>query len=287
MHRPVVDEPIGQRRHVWDVLTDVAERAGFKDDWFTQYNTTYDITDPEFMYKPGDNLDWNGLGDRIYRWVFGKEKGLDYFMEHGYVTWPKPIKDTYWRWELNVRVPVYMEYLINIGQEMKEIGDKVGISLDWEQFTPLPDYFKTVTLKEMDEEYNLIAFSYRDVLHTNSQTTQNPWLDEVSELTPYTYTITMNAGAASERQLKDGDTIWLETPHGRKEKGVLKVMEGQHPLTVGICGQAGLIARGRPVAKGKGVNFCKLLPTDLNHYDPIGLNIETSVTVKVYKAERL
>lgn len=86
--------------------------------------------------------------------------------------------------------------------------------------------------------------------------------------------------------LKDGDVTWLETRQGRKEKGVLKTVEGQHPKTVTIAGQARLWARGRPVARGKGSNFDRLLESDLKHYDPLILCLETAVPVKVYKAGR-
>ena len=106
----------------------------------------------------------------------------------------------------------------------------------------------------------------------------------MSQLCPYTYTITMNTDVAGERGLKDGDVIWLENRYGVKEKGVLKCMQGQHPRTLGVAGQGGLWADGRPISKGKGSNFCKLLPTYLRHYDPVTGNIETSVALKVYKA---
>ena len=60
-------------------------------------------------------------------------------------------------------------------------------------------------------------------------------------------------------------------------------MEAQSPRVIGISGQGGLWADGRPIAKGKGSNFCKLLPSYLRHYDPITGNIETAVAVKIYK----
>ncbi len=122
-------------------------------------------------------------------------------------------------------------------------------------------------------------------MHTNSATLEIPWLDEVSKLCPYTYTITINTDTARKKGLKDGNVVWLETRYKKKEKGVLKLMEGQHPQTVGIAGQAGLWAKGRPIAKGKGSNFDLLLESDLKHLDPISLSIETATPVKIYKAE--
>ena len=67
--------------------------------------------------------------------------------------------------------------------------------------------------------------------------------------------------------------------------GVVKLLEGQHPQTVGIAATAGHWAKGRPIAKGKGTNFDKLLPFDFEHVDPVCGNIETSVRVKVRRIE--
>ena len=89
-------------------------------------------------------------------------------------------------------------------------------------------------------------------MHTNNTTNQNPYLDEVSQLCPYTYTITISPDVAGKKGLSDGDTVCLENKYGIKEKGVLKYMEGQHPKTLGIAGQGGLWAKGRPIARGKG-----------------------------------
>ena len=97
--------------------------------------------------------------------------------------------------------------------------------------------------------------------------------------------MTINTETAKKKGLKDGDLVWIENRYGVREKSVIKTMEGQHPKTIGIAGQGGLWAKGRPIAKGKGSNFCKLLPTYLKHYDPVTGNIETSVAVKIYKAE--
>ena len=88
---------------------------------------------------------------------------------------------------------------------------------------------------------------------------------------------------AKKKDLKEGDVIWVENRYGKKEKGVVKTMEAQQPLVIGIAGQGGLWAKGRPIAKGKGSNFDKLLESDIKHFDPLTLCIETSVPVKIYK----
>jgi hypothetical protein len=44
-------------------------------------------------------------------------------------------------------------------------------------------------------------------------------------------------------------------------------------------------AKGRPIAKGKGINFNELLPADHKHIDPICGAFEINVMVKAYKPE--
>ena len=102
-------------------------------------------------------------------------------------------------------------------------------------------------------------------------------------MNPYSYTITMNADTAKKKRLEDGDGIWVENVMGRRQKGLLKVIEGQHPQTIAIAACSGHWIDGLPIAKGKGTNFDNLMPIDLDHVDPVSGNIEVSVKVKVYK----
>lgn len=281
MQKPVA-EPLGESRFFMDVTLDILGRIGLRDKYNQMLNGYYDIEDESLKIKPGEKLNWSEIGERVLKWVYGEDAKK--VKEQGYATWHKPIEDVYWRWHLNSRVPVYMGFLIEAKEEVERICKEKDIDLDWEQYTPLPSWFYPISYNELDEEFDLLGFSYRDILHTNNTTYQNPLVHEVSQLCPYTYTITINTDVAAERGLKDGDVIWLENRYGAKEKGVLKCMQGQHPRTLGVAGQGGLWADGRPISKGKGSNFCKLLPTYLRHYDPVTGNIETSVALKVYKA---
>jgi anaerobic selenocysteine-containing dehydrogenase len=96
----------------------------------------------------------------------------------------------------------------------------------------------------------------------------------------------MHSDKAREKGIEDGDTIEIETYQGRKARGIVKLLEGQHPQTVGIAATAGHWAKGQPIAKGKGTNFDTLLPFDFEHMDPVCGNIETAVRVMVKKVTR-
>ncbi len=279
-----VAKPVGESRFFMDIYIDIAHKVGVLDKFNESLNDYYSIEDEELKIKPGEYLHWSEIGDRVMKWVYGKDK--EKIEKKGYATWHKPLEDVYWRWKIPSRCPVYMEFLIHDRRAVESIMEEVdfGLELDTPQYTPLPDWFWPTSYKELDDEFDLIAFSYRDILHTNNTTFQNPLIDEISKRCPYTFTVTMNSGLAKQKGMKDGDIIWIENKYNVREKGVIKTMEAQHPKVIGIAGQGGLWAKGRPIAKGKGSNFCKLLPSYLRHYDPITGNIETSVAVKVYKA---
>ena len=58
------------------------------------------------------------------------------------------------------------------------------LEMDMDQYTPLPTWFWPESHKDLDNEFDLLAFSYRDILHTNNTTFQNPYVDEVSKMCP-------------------------------------------------------------------------------------------------------
>ena len=105
---------------------------------------------------------------------------------------------------------MYYEFLAHDRESVKEIAESLGIHMDWEQYTPLISYFPAVIYGEGGPEHDLIAFSYRDVLHTGSMTAEIPWIDELSETNPYTYNIAMNVETARKKGLHEGDIIWVE-----------------------------------------------------------------------------
>jgi anaerobic selenocysteine-containing dehydrogenase len=282
MQKPVADPP-GEARFFMDAMLEIAKKAGFRDRYYETLNAQYSVEDENLKLKPGEDLTWAQIGDRFLPWIYGKDWRK--IKDQGYATWKKPIEDVYWRWEIPSRVPLYMEFLIRSRDLVRKTCEEKDLNLEWQQYTPIPSWFWPVCHKELDQEYDLLGFSYRDVLHCNTNTYQNPWMDEVSRLCPYTCTITIHPSVARAKGLEDGDLIWMENRYGAREKGRVKVMEGQHPKTLGIAGQGGLFAKGRPIAIGKGSNFCKILPNHLKHYDPVAGNIETAVALKVYKAK--
>ena len=66
-------------------------------------------------------------------------------------------------------------------------------------------------------------------------------------------------------------------------RATVKLTQCIHPQAVGVGGHFGHWAPGMPIARGKGINFNALLPTDLDHIDKISTALDHCVEVRVYK----
>lgn len=281
VQQPVV-EPPAERRNITEVVREIIYRLGLTAgansfyDFFCNFGETTKL-------PPDAKLSQLEMCDTVLRHFFGQEHGWEYFKKHGFIRWPKRVEEAYWRHFIDARHPIYLEYMIPIGQKVKELTEKLNIKVNIAQYTPLISWFPCTIHQPEDPSFDLYCFSYRDILHTGSHTMEQPWLDEASRMNPYTYNITMNTDTARRKGLEDGNIIELESNTGGKVRGRVKLMEGQHPQTMGIAACSGHWIKGMPIAQDKGVNFDTLMACDLAHMDPVSLNIETAARVKVRK----
>ena len=281
--QPVV-APKGKRRSFMEVMEEIIDKMGYRERLNKAINEFVGFDD-EHKLKPDEKYTEEELADRALKCWFGPEHGLEYFKKYGFIRWPKKVEEAYWRYFIDCRVPIYLEFIIDVKDKMQKITDEIGLDLDFTQYSPLISWVPCSIHRVDNQEYDLYCFSYRDALHTGSATMEQPWLDEASRMNPYTYNITMNRETAQKKGLKDGDVIELETITGRKVSGTLKTMEGHHPKTVAIAACSGHWAKGLPIARGKGTNFDDLLEIDIKHSDPVSLNLETAVRVKAKRID--
>ncbi|MBW1774019.1 MAG: molybdopterin-dependent oxidoreductase [Deltaproteobacteria bacterium] len=281
--QPVV-EPLAERRNINDVIKEICHRLGKTPNVNGFYNRFCEF-DEKNQLGPEERLSQKEMCDKVLTHFFGEEHGWEYFKEHGFIRWPKKVEEAYWRHFIDARHPIYLEYMVDIGERVKEITEEAAIKVGLEQYTPLISWFPCSIHRVEDPSYDLLCFSYRDILHTGSHTMEQPWLDEASQMNPYTYNITINTDIGGEKGLRDGDVIEIESTTGGIVRGSVKLMEGQHPQTLGIAACSGHWAKGMPIAKGKGAHFDALMACDLDHVDPVSLNIETAARVRVRKVE--
>jgi len=278
-------EPKGERRRWQRVLFEIIDRLGAREKYFKIINESLHI-EGDYAFKPGDDFSGVALAFRITRKLFGPEHNWEWFKEHGFIRWPKRVEDAYWRYFVNARVPIYLEYLVEVGEKIDAINRETGLDFKLDQYTPLISWSPTSIHRSDESPFDLYCFSYRDILHTGSSTMEQPWLDEASRMNPYTYNITMNRATAEKKGLREGDIIEVESSSHRKVVGRLKPIEGQHPQVLGIAACSGHWAKGQPVARGKGTNFDVLLELDQEHLDPICTTIETCAKTRVRKIRR-
>jgi anaerobic selenocysteine-containing dehydrogenase len=136
-----------------------------------------------------------------------------------------------------------------------------------------------------DSEYDLLGVSYRDSLHTHRFFLENPLVDEMSASNPYTFNIVMNEETAEKKNIQDGDLICVENHWGDKVEGRVKLSRLIHPRALAVVGLGGW-AKGRPIAKGKGVNFNSLLRADYKHMCPVVGSLEIVSRMKAYTVKR-
>jgi molybdopterin-containing oxidoreductase family molybdopterin binding subunit len=282
IRQPVV-KPLFERRHFTEVMREVGRRLGILDVMQAMVNVQYGLTPPHAL-DPQQDYTWEEIGDRVYRAWFGEERGLDWFREHGVITWPKQVEEVYWKPFAKGRAPIYNEWLVRCGEDVQRIADEQSLPIKTDGFVPLPDWWPCKAY-EPQPGYDLQAIYYRVAWHTFSMTYEIPWLDEVSRGEPYSYFICINAATARDKGIADGDLIRLEAVDGASTTGRARLTEGIHPGVVAIANNGGHWARGMPIARGKGVFFNQLQLMDLEHTDLVSLTMDCDVRVRVSKVD--
>lgn len=273
----------GEQRRFTDVLLEVADRMGMRADINAAYNAAMNLQHP-YRLEGDRPYSYEEICDADLKSNFGAERGLDWFKEHGLIKWKKQPQEVYWRPFVDVRVPIYWEFLGSVWEGINAICEPRGMTIPKEYYEPLPNFLPCHSHQCKKEGFDFYAFYYRDVLHTNSFTMENPWLDEAAQLDPYSYTIAVNADSALARGLKDGQMVWVESDTGRRVKGRLRLTQAVHPEGLGIAACAGHWSEGMPIAKGKGVFFNELLEVDFDHVSPINLSLDLCVKVRITSA---
>ena len=283
IRQPVLP-PQGEQRRFQDVLLELADRVGIRAELNAAYNASLGLA-PEYRLQGDRQYSWEEVCDADLKSVFGPEHDLAWFKQHGLIKWPKKPEEVYWRPFVDVRVPVYWEFLVPLAEKIAAITEPRGLNIPREFYQPLPDFLPCSSHTCTTPGFDFSAFYYRDAIHTNSFTMENPWLDEAAQLDPYSYAITINAEAGRKKGLQEGQTIWVENESGRKVKGRVRLTQAMHPEGLGIAACAGHWGDGMPIAKGKGVFFNDLLEIDWQRCSPINLNLDLCVRVKVTPVE--
>ncbi|HLD74474.1 MAG TPA: molybdopterin-dependent oxidoreductase [Bdellovibrionota bacterium] len=140
--------------------------------------------------------------------------------------------------------------------------------------SPLPIYKDREW--QPSSEYPLYLINWKEASQTHSRSQNNKFLAELKQ----TDTLRINTKTALKLGIKNGDTVWVESPHG-KVKGVASLTEAIHPEVVGTQHGWGHWALGE-TAKGRGLHTGFLSATKADSLSGQSLNKE--ICVKITKA---
>lgn len=281
LRQPVIT-PLGEARSWVEVLFSLADKLDLRRDLYALLNATLDLQEP-FAYRAAEKYSWADLADRWFKSWFGPEKGLEWFKEHGtLVTGEKKIEEAYPRPFLTPRLPIYVEYFLTAGEELRKVTDSLGIHWDTSDYQALADWKPCEAFEQRSAEHDLFVINFKLPFHSLSYTTQNGYLKELSEKNPYAYSLLLNAATARQKSIANGDRIRLTTAEGYQAEGSAYLTECIHPEVVGIAGCFGRKSRALH-SFGKGVHFNSLVPQRFERIDALSAALDSCVRVKVEK----
>jgi molybdopterin-containing oxidoreductase family molybdopterin binding subunit len=279
IRQPIV-APMYERRHFAEVMLELGQRLNIGATVNLLTNNLFGLMSPHAL-EPERDYSWEEISDHAYRGWFGEEHDLDWFREHGVMSWPKKVEEVFWKPSSPARAPIYHEWVKRCGEQVERIARDRGMDgVSTKGFLPRPDWYPCQAWKPR-EGYDLQAIYYRVPWHTFSMTYENPWLDEISQGEPYSYFICINTATARAKGIADGEPIEVEGVDGGKITGRARTTEGIHPEVLAVANNGGHWAHGMPFARGKGVFFNQLLPMDLEHTDLVSLSMDCDARVRV------
>jgi anaerobic selenocysteine-containing dehydrogenase len=280
-----VVEPMYQRRDSAQVVIDILTRMGLGPKLNMLYNWLFGL-DEKRAFQPDDKIVWDDFCNRAVLSAFGDGYDWEWFKKNGFISWPKKVEEVYWgAFRKGIRRQIYWEFMLGLKEDVGKISREIGLEeyIDMKQYDPRPMWTPIPAHEVEDASFDLYAFSWGDAMHGNSNTQEQPWIDEVSKMNPFTYYVNINEDTAKAKSMKAGDLVEIESSRGLKVQGMLQIRKGILPHALTVMGVSGHWAKGLPIAKGKGVNFNSLIDFRFEDMDPISGSTEVCVKVKVKK----
>jgi anaerobic selenocysteine-containing dehydrogenase len=292
-----------------EIYTRLAEKLGILYGKGGIYDILNNFVDPR-VYEHGLNmnegykLDINKkhsmeeIYDQSFRgWKHNTEKWtLEDLKKTGYMVKWDPAREHYNYYFFpgnQTRHPFYFTHLKKTGEELRANMERVnfafpGDNMDefFAEYQAIPHWIENSEFKA-PPEYDLWVVNWMTPYFTHDASgcaAGNPWLAEVYTQDPYEGVVCINTATAEAKNLKDGDTVIIESRYGRTE-GQIKTTELMHPQVIGISGSYGLgTLQCNPLMK-RGPHYNSLLPLDHKSVDSISGGQEAAPRVKITKKE--
>jgi len=282
--KPPFESPYDEATDIMDYLLEIAERADFLDDVNSVLNMVLRLKG-ENRLDPKGRYTWREIADRYLRSRFGDEHSLEWFREHGFITLPRKINEAYPGAFQKPRVPFYFEFMARAYEDLKTTLADLGYrEWDFSAYKTVPDWHPCPSHTASDPEYDLYLINRKASFLNQSQSGNNPLLVKLAEQSR-AYDLVMHESTAREKGISDGDTVYVQSLDGIREKGRVRLSNAIHPETIVSTGIGGAWAKGTPIAEGRGFDFNKFLWITPDRMDFGNGAFDSCLKVKVWKAQ--
>jgi anaerobic selenocysteine-containing dehydrogenase len=283
--RPVV-KAVPQARNWTEVLLDAIARLNLLPDMYSSLNAALHLTGP-YRLDRDRTYSWEEIADRWTKSRCGDEHGLEYFYEHGYYKSDvvRDAKASYPRAYHGARIPLYLEHFIDAGQALEAFTRQRNIDWDTSDYIPLTEWKPCLTESQSPPEFDLWVVNQKLPFMTFSHSHENPWLADLAKRNTKVFTVGINTATAREKGIREGDTIVLETPAGKRAEGIARITEGIHPECLAVPGVLGRWAVGNKDVRGRGIHFNSLLTYSLDHIDGLNAALDSCIKVRVGRVD--
>jgi anaerobic selenocysteine-containing dehydrogenase len=279
---PPFDPPYNKITSIVDVLLELAQRAGFLNEYYDTLNEVYGQRDP-FKLNHNVRYKWVDIADLKLRNLNGDEYGLEWFKAHQVLRkGPKDVQTAYPGAFRKARMHLYYEFIERAGAEVKSVTEKLGIPWDTSDYQALPDWKPCPSFNPRSKEFDLWIINSKLPTHTHTGSIYYPALLSVTANHKLDRSVLINKLTADKKGIKSGDRIVIETESGKKAKTLALVSEVCHPEVVVCFGNLGRRARAIPSVSSS-VDFNNLLELDEEHIDFVNGALDSCIRVKVYK----
>ncbi len=282
LRQPVV-KPVGDTKDAYEILTELAERMGFRDDWNDLLNVVCGFTaQPRYMLDPAKRYSVEELWDRYARNIYGDERNLEWFKKNGHAVRHRTPQETYMPYG-KLRIPFYFEFIQRTGEDLRRNLTAAGVT-DWpyDNYQPLPFWKNSAVIEDGNRGYPFFAITFKEPLHTFADTLVMPWLSEVSDKDPIHQGILINSATADRLGIKTGDSIRLTSPAGSIE-GAAQCVEGMHPEVLGVSNAISREFTTNKRLGKKGSHFNRLLTGSMRYTDSATGALESTARVRLEK----
>ncbi|MFO1378300.1 MAG: molybdopterin-dependent oxidoreductase [Steroidobacteraceae bacterium] len=278
LRQPVVD--LGNRHHV-DIWIDIAQAMGILPEFNRMVNHFMELEEP-FQLQPERHYGHAELTDHWIRSMTAGQRTLEDVAKDGRLSWKKSVQERYPRMFYTARIPVYYEYVLDVGEKIAALTRSMGIAWDTSRYRPLPGWYPGPAHGAQPAGFDLYGVSFKQTFRTGTFSNFNAWLGELGQHHPMSGKVVLNRRYARSRGIADGDRVRVESTGGGEIEGIAVLSECIHPECVGMDHAGGNWAKSLPPrARRTGVHFSALFDYDMKNLDVMSGAMEASPRLKV------